>query len=112
MLGRALYKREVVHHIDGDRHNNDPSNLMVITQGQHMQEHGLGLPGVTPKHKPWEKRRKGQDDPNSVFIDEDIRRIREMALFGGLQREIGAMFGVGQSQISQIVRYVRWEHVV
>ncbi len=58
MLGRTLRKGEVVHHIDGDKRNNDPSNLAVMTQGQHMREHGLALPGVTPWWKPWEARRK------------------------------------------------------
>jgi hypothetical protein len=27
ILGRALTRRDVVHHIDSDRHNNHPSNL-------------------------------------------------------------------------------------
>jgi len=39
MLGRPLMLGEIVHHIDGDKHNNDPLNLQVMTQDDHMREH-------------------------------------------------------------------------
>lgn len=39
MLGRPLVKGEVVHHIDGNGKNNSPSNLMVITQSEHVKMH-------------------------------------------------------------------------
>lgn len=38
-LGRYLEPYEVVHHKDGDRQNNDPSNLVVKTRGRHVSEH-------------------------------------------------------------------------
>lgn len=40
MLGRKLKKSEVVHHIDGNKTNNDPSNLMVfLSQKEHARYH-------------------------------------------------------------------------
>lgn len=37
MIGRPLAANEVVHHIDGNRQNNDPSNLQVMTNREHDQ---------------------------------------------------------------------------
>lgn len=52
-LGRGLRPGEIVHHIDGDKRNNEPGNLQVMTQAEHMREHGLGIPGVRPASEPW-----------------------------------------------------------
>lgn len=39
-LGRPLLPEEVVHHIDGDKRNNDPRNLRVCrTQAEHDAIH-------------------------------------------------------------------------
>lgn len=41
MLGRPLARDEIVHHIDGNKRNNDPSNLQVMTQAEHARLHML-----------------------------------------------------------------------
>jgi hypothetical protein len=41
-LSRKLKKGEVVHHIDGDRSNNHPDNLIVFeSQSAHLKQHWL-----------------------------------------------------------------------
>lgn len=38
-LGRPLRPGEIVHHLDGDKHNNSPSNLEIMSQSQHAKAH-------------------------------------------------------------------------
>lgn len=39
IIGRKLKKNECVHHKDGNRSNNDISNLMLMTRGEHSSLH-------------------------------------------------------------------------
>ena len=40
-LGRELRDDEVIHHIDGNRYNNKPNNLAVMTRSEHTRLHML-----------------------------------------------------------------------
>lgn len=52
-LGRPLLEGECVHHLDGDKQNNDPVNLTVTTVSDHAAHHyherGVDHAGRFPK---------------------------------------------------------------
>lgn len=52
---------KIVHHIDGDRGNNNPSNLMLMTHSEHNLYHS---------HVPWNKNSKNQKADNSFDVAE------------------------------------------
>ena len=40
-IGRKLNSNEVVHHIDGNKSNNDLSNLALMTRSEHARLHAI-----------------------------------------------------------------------
>ena len=54
--------KPIVHHIDGDATNNDPAtNLMWVTQSEHMQIHMNNMPDE--RHKAMSECKKGENNP-------------------------------------------------
>jgi hypothetical protein len=55
ILGRELLPGEIVHHKDHNKQNNDPMNLLITTQSDHVARFSLknrkcSVPGCTRKH--------------------------------------------------------------
>ncbi len=48
-LGRHILPDEVVHHVDGDKQNNELDNLQLMTPQEHMSYHSKDR---------WEKKRR------------------------------------------------------
>jgi hypothetical protein len=43
ILGRPLSSDEIIHHIDGNKLNNHPSNLQIMTRSEHINHHRSDL---------------------------------------------------------------------
>jgi len=46
IIGRPLQPNEVVHHKDGNKLNNAPENLMIMTRSEHTKLHMRDLPNL------------------------------------------------------------------
>ena len=56
MLGRDLREDEEIHHLDFNRSNNDPSNLLVLPKSQHTKLHEWLKAGAPGYERPGENR--------------------------------------------------------
>ena len=57
-LGRWLRRDEHVHHIDGNRRNNNPTNLLVVSRSEHTKIH-RGVPPDEFSHIKWKSQQWG-----------------------------------------------------
>jgi hypothetical protein len=55
-MGCASEQNIEVHHVDGDRNNNDPDNLVPLCRDCHTKLHAEGLNGLEKHLKPVSER--------------------------------------------------------
>lgn len=94
----------VVNHIDGNKLNNNPNNLEIVTQKDnaiHAFKLGLRVP-----YKP-----KGTQHTNAILTDNDVREIKVLLADGLMKKDIAAKFNIDPSIISRINSGTRWAHV-
>ena len=79
-VGRQLSSDEIVHHIDGDSHNNNPSNLEIVSRREHARKKHLSA-------EDWKK-----------AIEEIIRKDIHLSV-GYIANSLGDIFTERQKQI-------------
>ena len=84
-----------LHHIDGNKSNNNIENLEIKSRGEHNSIHFSG------ENNAWAK-----------LTEENVIEIKRMLRAGVLnQTEIGKVFGVGSGAINHIATGRNWKNV-
>jgi hypothetical protein len=89
-----------VNHIDGDKHNNHPANLEIVTKSENCQHatHVLGM-------------NRGENHGRALFAEDDIRDIRRRVAAGELRKDLAEEYGAHPTTITHIVKRRTWRHV-
>ena len=88
-----------IDHIDGNKLNNKPSNLQLLTREENARKGNVGI-------------RCGEQNPSSKLTEDSIREIRKMLQNGYTQKQIASMYNVDQSLISLIKNNKIWSEVI
>lgn len=111
-LGRILRNNEFVHHKDGNKTNNNISNLEVMTLSEHAKHHyyeriknGCGIIDY-PRNCA-----KGKKTKCGKFDEKDIKNIRDLFSKGYKYKEIAQKYNVNSRNISNIVRNITYKWV-
>lgn len=92
-----------VNHKDGNKLNNDISNLEIVSKSENIRHaHRLGLVDTA----------KGERNGMSKLKEADIISICDMMLFGLDNESIAKRFDIHPRYVSLIRRKKRWKHVV
>ena len=118
-LGRELRSDELVHHIDGNRRNNDPENLELSTRSEHAKHHYETLSPEEKIEKADQMReiRKlvrhvcGSKHPNAQLNEDQVREIKTKLQNGQTRESIGKEYNVSGSLIQDIHLGRSWKHV-
>lgn len=91
-----------VNHKDGNKQNNNLSNLEYVTTKENIQH--FWRTGNIPD-------RKGSKSKTAILNEEDVLQIRELLKKGISQRQLGKKFGVHYSTIRKIATRQTWSHI-
>lgn len=112
-LGRKLDRKEVVHHINGDRQDNRIENLEIMSLSDHTRMHQKGHPVSDEFRKEQSKRLSGRPNLSARKLsDEDVQYVKTHYIPGdkdfGL-RALSKRFNVTHPTLSRIIHDQRYK---
>lgn len=102
-LGRKLKRDEVVHHKDGNKRNNDLSNLEVMSLSEHAREHNKNRIVSEETREKFSKASYGRKSTSRKFNDAQIEQIKTLHNDGVSNRKIAKQFNVSHQTINDII---------
>lgn len=102
-LGRSLKPNEVVHHIDGNKYNNDPDNLCVMSRSEHAKLHLTGRPIPEEQRRKLSEYMTGKPRYSCRKLNrEQVFKILQLIDKGIPSRKIAKRLKVSRSQVTNI----------
>lgn len=112
-LGRPLTFNEVVHHIDGNKRNNDLSNLEVVSRSNHSSSHKLGNPlseETREKLSNLSKEKYSNVEGHSNISPKIVEAVRNLSKMYK-QKEIAELLGLSKYAVYRILKGVSFSYI-